>query len=224
METMREGSVIFPRASRAQLVDNLSTTLNRKQSIMINIAQDNDITPVELDKLFTQEEQKALEERGFLGAPKPTVKEWVESGLEMSRVQPEPKPAPDPMTALMTNLEAFIDKRVEEKVAAIMQSHATMALISQEQRDIMQSLIDEHESEHDHDGFCTTGDMREVAEEVVMEIDLSEKIDRAISRSSAVEEALEEKFDDKFDERFDEKLDDIDWEEKVREGLVNILG
>jgi hypothetical protein len=39
-----------------------------------------------------------------------------------------------------------------------------------------------------------------------------------------VEEALEEKCDDKFDERFDEKLDDIDWEEKVREGLVNILG
>jgi len=203
---IKKGSVIFPRASRAQLVDILSTTLNRKQSIMINIAQDNDTTPVELDKLFTQEEQKALEARGFLGAPKPTVEEWVAS------VQPEPTPAPDPMTTLMANLEAFIDKRVEEKVAAIMQSHATLALISQEQRDIMQSLIDEHESEHDHDEFCTTGDMREVAEEVVMEIDLSEKIDRALSRTNIVEDIVET------------ALDDIDWEEKVREGLVNILG
>ena len=210
METMREGSVIFPRASRAQLVDILSTTLNRKQSIMINIAQDNDTTPVELDKLFTQEEQRALEARGFLGAPKPTVEEWVAS------VQPEPTPALihrksiDEMLREMINEQ--IDKLVEEKVAAIMQSHATLALISQEQRDIMQSLIDEHESEHDHDGFCTTGDMREVAEEVVMEIDLSEKIDRVLSRTNIVEGIVET------------AIDDIDWEEKVREGLVNILG
>jgi hypothetical protein len=204
METMREGSVIFPRASRAQLVDKLSTTLNRKQSIMINIAQDNALTPVELDKLFTQEEQRALEERGFLGPV----------------VEKAPTPAPtliqDLGATIMAHLEALIDERVnelvEEKVAAIMQSHATMALISQEQRDIMQSLIDEHESEHDHDGFCTTGDMREVAEEVVMEIDLSEKIDRALSRTNIVEDIV------------DNKIDDIDWEEKVREGLVNILG
>jgi len=207
METMREGSVIFPRASRAQLVDNLSTTLNRKQSIMINIAQDNDTTPVELDKLFTQEEQRALEERGFLGTPAPYL-DTAETML--------PKPALihrksiDEMLREMINEQ--IDKLVEEKVAAIMQSHATLALISQEQRDIMQSLIDEHESEHDHDGFCTTGDMREVAEEVVMEIDLSEKIDRALSRTNIVEGIVET------------AIDDIDWEEKVREGLVNILG
>jgi hypothetical protein len=190
---------------------------------MINIAQDNDTTPAELDKLFTQEEQRALEERGFLGTPapyldtaetilprKPTLEEWV------AHAQPEPKPALihrksiDEMLREMINEQ--IDKLVEEKVAAIMQSHATLALISQEQRDIMQSLIDEHESEHDHDGFCTTGDMREVAEEVVMEIDLSEKIDRALSRTNIVEDIV------------DNKIDDIDWEEKVREGLVNILG
>jgi len=204
---MKKGSVIFPRASRAQLVDNLSTTLNRKQSIMINIAQDNDTTPVELDKLFTQEEQRALEERGFLGTPAPYL-DTAETIL--------PKPALihrksiDEMLREMINEQ--IDKLVEEKVAAIMQSHATLALISQEQRDIMQSLIDEHESEHDHDGFCTTGDMREVAEEVVMEIDLSEKIDRVLSRTNIVEGIVET------------AIDDIDWEEKVREGLVNILG
>lgn len=213
METIRKGSVIFPRASRAQLVDILSTTLNRKQSIMINIAQDNDTTPVELDKLFEAEEARTLH------LERPPYLDTAETIL--------PKPALihrksiDEMLREMINEQ--IDKLVEEKVAAIMSSHATIALISQEQRDIMQSLIDDHESEHDHDGFCTTGDMREVAEEVVMEIDLSEKIDRALSRSSAVEEALEEKFDDKFDERFDEKINDIDWEEKVREGLVNIL-
>ena len=133
METMREGSVIFPRASRAQLVDKLSTTLNRKQSIMINIAQDNDITPVELDKLFTQEEQRALEERGFLGPV----------------VEKAPTPAPtliqDLGATIMAHLEALIDERVnelvEEKVAAIMQSHATIALISQEQRNMMEEMV-----------------------------------------------------------------------------------
>jgi hypothetical protein len=206
MEAMREGSVIFPRASRAQLVDNLSTTLNRKQSIMINIAQDNDTTPVELDKLFTQEEQKALEERGFLGTPKPTVEEWVAS------VQPEPKPAPDPMTTLMANLEAFIDKRVEEKVAAIMQSHATIALISQEQRNMMEELVndamDVHLSDIDHDEFCT----KEQAEEIIGDIDMESAVKRAISHSNIVEDIVET------------AIDDIDWEEKVREGLVNILG
>lgn len=200
MATMKKGSVIFPRASRAQLVDTLSTTLNRKQ-IMIQIAQDNDTTPVEQSKL---------------------LREYLDTA---ETILPKPalihRKSIDEMLREMINEQ--IDKLVEEKVAAIMSSHATIALISQEQRDIMQSLIDDHESEHDHDGFCTTGDMREIAEEVVMEIDLSEKIDRAVSRSSAVEEALEEKFDDKFDERFDKKIDDIDWEEKVREGLVNIL-
>jgi hypothetical protein len=45
-----------------------------------------------------------------------------------------------------------------------------------------------------------------------MEIDLSEKIDRALSRTNIVEDIVET------------ALDDIDWEEKVREGLVNILG
>jgi len=165
---------------------------------MINIAQDNDTTPVELDKLFTQEEQRALEERGFLGP----VVEKAPTLIHRKSI--------DEMLREMINEQ--IDKLVEEKVAAIMQSHATLALISQEQRDIMQSLIDEHESEHDHDGFCTTGDMREVAEEVVMEIDLSEKIDRALSRTNIVEDIVET------------ALDDIDWEEKVREGLVNILG
>ena len=175
---------------------------------MINIAQDNDTTPVELDKLFTQEEQKALEKRGFLGAAPAPYLDTAETIL--------PKPALihrksiDEMLREMINEQ--IDKLVEEKVAAIMSSHATLALISQEQRDIMQSLIDEHESEHDHDGFCTTGDMREVAEEVVMEIDLSEKIDRVLSRTNIVEGIVET------------AIDDIDWEEKVREGLVNILG
>lgn len=201
---MRKGSVIFPRASRAQLVDKLSTTLNRKQSIMINIAQDNDITPVELDKLFTQEEQKALEERGFLGPV----------------VEKAPTPAPtliqDLGATIMAHLEALIDERVnelvEEKVAAIMSSHATIALISQEQRDIMQSLIDDHESEHDHESFQTHAEVEEAVEEALIESDIENAVKRALNNSTIVEDIV------------DNKIDDIDWEEKVREGLVNILG
>ena len=203
METMRKGTVIFPRASRAQLVDTLSTTLNRKQ-IMIQIAQDNALTPVELDKLFTQEEQRALEERGFLGPV----------------VEKAPTQAPtliqDLGATIMAHLEALIDERVnelvEEKVAAIMSSHATIALISQEQRDIMQSLIDEHEAAHDHESFQTHAEVEEAVEEALIESDIANAVKRTINESTIVEDIV------------DSRIDDIDWEEKVREGLVNILG
>jgi len=165
---------------------------------MINIAQDNDTTPVELDKLFTQEEQRALEERGFLGP----VVEKAPTLIHRKSI--------DEMLREMINEQ--IDKLVEEKVAAIMQSHATLALISQEQRDIMQSLIDEHESEHDHDGFCTRGQAEEIAEEALIETNIENAVKRTISHSNIVEDIVET------------AIDDIDWEEKVREGLVNILG
>lgn len=199
---MRKGSVIFPRASRAQLVDTLSTTLNRKQSIMINIAQDNDTTPVELDKLFEAEEARTLH------LERPPYLDTAETIL--------PKPALihrksiDEMLREMINEQ--IDKLVEEKVAAIMSSHATIALISQEQRDIMQSLIDDHESEHDHDGFCTKEQAEEIAEEAIIETNIENAVKRTINNSNIVEDIV------------DSRIDDIDWEEKVREGLVNILG
>jgi hypothetical protein len=164
---------------------------------MINIAQDNDITPVELDKLFTQEEQRALEERGFLGP----VVEKAPALIHRKSI--------DEMLREMINEQ--IDKRVEEKVAAIMSSHATIALISDEQGDIMKQMvvdaIDEHESNHDHDGFCT----REQAEEIVSDIDMESVVKRAIGHSNIVEDIVET------------ALDDIDWGDKVRQGLNEIL-
>jgi hypothetical protein len=170
---------------------------------MINIAQDNDTTPVELDKLFTQEEQRALEARGFLGPV----------------VEKAPTPAPtliqDLGATIMAHLEALIDERVnelvEEKVAAIMSSHATIALISQEQRNMMEEMvsdaIDVHLSDIDHDGFCT----REQAEEIVSDIDMESVVKRAIGHSNIVEDIVET------------ALDDIDWGDKVRQGLNEIL-
>ena len=171
---------------------------------MINIAQDNDTTPVELDKLFTQEEQRALEERGFLG---PVV--------EKAPTQ-EPTLIQDLSATIMAHLEALIDERVdklvEEKVAAIMSSHATLALISQEQREMMEEMvsdaIDVHLSDIDHDEFCT----KEQAEEIISDIDMESVVKRALGHSNIVEDIV------------DSRIDDIDWEEKVREGLVDILG
>ena len=171
---------------------------------MIQIAQDNALTPVELDKLFTQEEQRALEDRGFLGPV----------------VEKAPTQAPtliqDLGATIMAHLEALIDERVnelvEEKVAAIMSSHATIALISQEQRDIMRAFVDEHEANHDHDEFCTKEQVEEIAEEALSDIDMEGVVKRAIGHSNIVEDIV------------DSRIDDIDWEEKVREGLVNILG
>lgn len=189
METMRKGSVIFPRASRAQLVDTLSTTLNRKQ-IMIQIAQDNALTPVEQSKL---------------------IREYLDTA---ETILPKPaliyRKSIDEMLREMINEQ--IDKLVEEKVAAIMSSHATIALISQEQRDMMKEMVsdamDVHLSDIDHDEFCT----KEQAEEIISDIDMESVVKRAIGHSNIVEDIV------------DSRIDDIDWEEKVREGLGNILG
>jgi len=109
-----------------------------------------------------------------------------------------------------------IDKLVEEKVAAIMQSHATIALISEEQRDMMEEMvsdaIDVHLSDIDHDEFCTKEQAQELAGEAINDMNMESVVERAINRSNIVEDIV------------DNKIDDIDWEEKVREGLVNILG
>lgn len=165
---------------------------------MIQIAQDNDTTPQTLDELFTQEEQKALQERGFLGTPTPAEK------------------APTAGELLVAYLESIIDKRVEEKVSQIMSSHATLALISDEQRDMMlelvQDAIDSHLNDIDHDDFCTNDKVSEIASEMIGDIDMEAVVARAINHSNIVEDIV------------DEKIDDIDWEEKVREGLSNILG
>lgn len=193
METMRKGSVIFPRASRAQLVDTLSTTLNRKQ-IMIQIAQDNTLTPVEQSK---------------------PLREYLDTA---ETILPKPaliyRKSIDDMLREMINEQ--IDKLVEEKVAAIMSSHATIALISQEQRDMMKEMVsdamDVHLSDIDHDEFCTKRDAEEIAEEALNDLDMEGAVKRAIGHSNIVEDIV------------DSRIDDIDWEEKVREGLGNILG
>ena len=168
---------------------------------MINIAQDNDTTPQTLDEMFTQEEQKALEERGFLGAPVPA---------------PKMEKAPTPEELLVAYLESIIDKRVEEKVSQIMSSHATIALISDEQKELIRSAIEErmfdHENEHDHAEFCTVGTAQNLITDAFGDMDISHEVRRAIDRSSIVEDIV------------DEKIDDIDWEEKVREGLTSIIG
>lgn len=165
---------------------------------MIQIAQDNDTTPQTLDEMFSQEEQKALQERGFLGTPTPEEK------------------APTAGELLVAYLESIIDKRVEEKVSQIMSSHATLALISNEQRDMMlelvQDAIDSHLNDIDHDEFCTVESANGLIHDAIGDIDISHEVRRTIESSSVVEDIV------------DEKIDDIDWEEKVREGLSNILG
>jgi len=165
---------------------------------MINIAQDNALTPVELDKLFTQEEQRALEERGFLGTPVPVEK------------------APTAGELLVAYLESIIDKRVEEKVAQIMSSHATMALISQEQRDMIEELVDDainvHLSDIDHDEFLTTEGVNNIVENAISDIDFDHAVRSVLDSTNTVEDIV------------DQKIDDIDWEEKVREGLTSIIG
>ena len=133
----------------------------------------------------------------------------------------------DITATIMAHLEALIDKRVEEKVAEIMQSTATLALISQEQTEIMKSLIDDHENNNDHsrDDFITSDDMHEAVNEAVNDIDMEDKLQQAIRHTNIIEDIVDsriEEFD--FGEKVVDAIDEIDWEEKVRQGLTSILG
>ena len=72
--------------------------------------------------------------------------------------------------------------------------------------------MNEHLSNIDHDEFCTKEQAQELAGEAINDMNMESVVERAINRSNIVEDIV------------DNKIDDIDWEEKVREGLVNILG
>ena len=116
----------------------------------------------------------------------------------------------------MAYLESIIDKRVEEKVAQIMSSHATIALISTEQREMMQELVDDainvHLSDIDHDEFLTTEGVNNIVENAISDIDFDNAVRSVLDSTNTVEDIV------------DNKIDDIDWEEKVREGLTSIIG
>ena len=131
--------------------------------------------------------------------------------IELATDSVEPTLLQDLGATIMAHLEALIDKRVEEKVAEIMQSTATLALISNEQREIMQEMIDTHESDNDHGSYCTKGELEEIVEEAIIETDLDTAIQRAIQRTNIVEDIV------------DNKIDEIDWEERVRQGLREII-
>jgi hypothetical protein len=121
------------------------------------------------------------------------------------------------MDSIGKYLLGMIEGIVERKVAEIMQSHATMALIDEKTedriREIAADLITTHEGDYDHPGND----------------DISDTVDAHINGhdfSHNIKETVEAIFSDcdyvTEDRVVDIVTDEIDFEEKVKEVLRNL--
>lgn len=127
---------------------------------------------------------------------------------------------PETHTVLMNSIAKYmlgmIEGIVEQKVRAIFDSHATMALINNETeeriRTIVQECIEEHECDNDHYSID------DISDQVTTQIQHYE-FDDQIKRS--VEEILNDG-DYATEERVQEMIDEHDFEESVKEVLRNI--
>ena len=121
------------------------------------------------------------------------------------------------MDTLGKVLFAHIEALVEAKVNDIMQSHATMALIDEKTeeriREIAKDLMDEHESDYEHN---STDDISDTVATYVHNIDLADKVKYAVQECMSDGDYVTE------DRVVDIVTDEIDFEEKVKEVLRNL--
>jgi hypothetical protein len=121
------------------------------------------------------------------------------------------------MDSIAKYLLGMIEGIVERKVAEIMQSHATMALIDEKTegriREIALELIEEHESDQPHESRDDNADL--VATHIAhhdFSHDIKETVEAILSDIDYVTE----------DRVVDIVTDEIDFEEKVKEVLRNL--
>ena len=120
------------------------------------------------------------------------------------------------MDSIGKYLLGMIEGIVERKVAEIMASHATMALIDEKTevriREIALDLIEEHESDQPHESRDDNADL--VATHIA-HYDFSNQLADAVHQILTDEDYATE-------ERVQEMIDEHDFEESVKEVLRNI--
>ena len=133
---------------------------------------------------------------------------------------PHPQEPKDVANDLLQNMLAVlvkhIDARVESKVQQIFESHATMALIDEKTKDLLEEMIDEKLTEHVGDYDHESRD--DISDTVATHI-AHTNFDDQIRRS--VEEIISDG-DYATEERVQEMIDEHDFEESVKEVLRNI--
>ena len=122
----------------------------------------------------------------------------------------------DLLYKLLAVIETHVNQLVERKVNEIFDSHATMALINEKTeehiREIAKELVDEHESDNDHE---SRDDISDTVATHISQYEFGDQIRRS------VEEILSDG-DYATEERVEEMIGEHDFEESVKEVLRNI--
>ena len=120
------------------------------------------------------------------------------------------------MDSIGKYLLGMIEGIVERKVAEIMASHATITLINHETRDIIEQMVNEKMTEHEHDyDHESKDDISDTVATHLAHHDFSDTIRRS------VEEIMSDG-DYATEERVQEMINEHDFEESVKEVLRNI--
>ena len=138
----------------------------------------------------------------------------------MTDTNQTPINTPEQHTVLMDSIAKYmlgmIESIVERKVNEIMQNHSTLNFIddafSDRIREIAKELVDEHESDNDHE---SRDDVSDTVATHIAHHDFSDTIRRS------VEEILSDG-DYATEERVEEMIGEHDFEESVKEVLRNI--
>ena len=122
----------------------------------------------------------------------------------------------DLLYKLLAVIETHVNQLVERKVQQIFESHATIALIADKTeehiREIAKDLMDEHESDYEHN---STDDISDTVATHISHYEFGDQIRRS------VEEIISDG-DYATEERVQEMIDEHDYEESVKEVLRNI--
>lgn len=145
----------------------------------------------------------------------------------------------DLLYKLLAVIETHVNQLVERKVNEIFDSHATMTLINEKTeemlREIAKDLMDEHESDYEHN---STDDISDTVATYVHNIDLADKVKYAVQECMsdgdyATEDRVQEMIDESdyvtesrvhemVEEQVQEAIDEHDYEESVKQVLRNI--
>lgn len=123
----------------------------------------------------------------------------------------------DLLYKLLAVIENHVNELVERKVAQIFQSHATMALIDEKTEERLREIADDaigvHESDFEHH---STDDISDTVATHIHNHDWSHNIKRSVEEILSDGDYCTE---ERAQELAQDAIYDIDWTDKVKEGL-----
>jgi PHD/YefM family antitoxin component YafN of YafNO toxin-antitoxin module len=126
---------------------------------------------------------------------------------------------------ILDAINTHIDKRVEEKVNQIMESHKTMMLLDENIETRMRVIANEvageaivvHEQDYEHN---TEDEIHDIAVNAQQNVDLTSMVERTVNQILQDDDYATK---EDASEIAQDKVDDIDWQEKVKEAMQEIM-